>query len=62
MDEVRSGGSYLSQNDLRLHFGVGRATRIDRIEIDWPTGQRQVERGIDVNRIVTIRETTAKVP
>jgi hypothetical protein len=62
MDEVRSGGSYLSQSDLRLHFGLGSATRIDRIEIYWPSGQRQVERGLDVNRIVTIRETTAKVP
>ncbi|PYT21548.1 MAG: hypothetical protein DMG58_32005 [Acidobacteria bacterium] len=62
IDEVRSGGSYLSQNDFRLHFGLGRATRIKRVEIDWPSGQRQVERGIDGNRIVTIRETSAPVP
>jgi hypothetical protein len=38
MEEVRSGGSYLSQNDLRLHFGLGRATRIDSLEIRWPSG------------------------
>jgi enediyne biosynthesis protein E4 len=62
MDEVRSGGSYLSQNNFRLHFGLGLATRIERIEIEWPSGQRQVERDIDVNRIVTIRETRAPVP
>ena len=37
-DEVHSGGSYLSQNDLRLHFGLGSATRIDSIEIRWPSG------------------------
>jgi hypothetical protein len=37
-EEVRSGGSYLSQNDLRLHFGLGRATRIDSLEIRWPSG------------------------
>jgi len=37
-DEVRSGGSYLSQNDLRLHFGLGAATKIDAVEIRWPSG------------------------
>ena len=37
-DEVRSGGSYLSQNDLRLHFGLGAAKSIDSIEVRWPSG------------------------
>jgi hypothetical protein len=37
-DEVRSGGSYLSQNDLRLHFGLGSAKSIDSLEIRWPSG------------------------
>ena len=37
-DEVRSGGSYLSQNDLRLHFGLGEATKIDSVEVRWPSG------------------------
>ena len=55
-DEVRSGGSYLSQNDLRLHFGLGTASKIDRVDIDWPGGVHQVERHLEVNRIVTIRE------
>lgn len=55
-DEVRSGGSYLSQNDLRLHFGVGKARRIDRVDIDWPSGAHQVETGLDVNRVIAIRE------
>jgi hypothetical protein len=55
-DEVRSGGSYLSQNDLRLHFGVGTARRINRVEIDWPSGAHQVETDLDVNRVLTIRE------
>ncbi|SPE31339.1 ASPIC/UnbV [Candidatus Sulfotelmatomonas gaucii] len=36
--EVHSGGSYLSQNDLRLHFGLGSATKIDSVEIRWPSG------------------------
>jgi hypothetical protein len=37
-DEVHSGGSYLSQNDLRVHFGLGAATKIDKVEIHWPSG------------------------
>jgi hypothetical protein len=37
-DEIRSGGSYLSQNDLRLHFGLGTAKAIDSVEIRWPSG------------------------
>jgi hypothetical protein len=56
VDEVRSGGSYLSQNDLRLHFGVGTARRISRVEIDWPSGAHQVETDLEVNRVLTIRE------
>jgi hypothetical protein len=38
-DEVRSGGSYLSQNDLRVHFGLGQARKIDSVEIRWPSGK-----------------------
>lgn len=42
MDEVRAGGSYAGQNDLRLLFGLGAATRVERVEIRWPSGARQV--------------------
>jgi hypothetical protein len=38
VDEVRSGGSFCSQNDLRLHFGLGSATEADKVEIRWPDG------------------------
>jgi hypothetical protein len=55
-DEVRSGGSYLSQNDLRLHFGLGEATSIDKITIAWPSGTRQVLRKQIVNRVMTVKE------
>jgi enediyne biosynthesis protein E4 len=57
MDEVHSGGSVMSQSDLRLHFGVGRATRVDVIEVKWPTTLK-IERftNIAVNQIVTIKE------
>jgi hypothetical protein len=40
-DEIHSGGSYLSQNDLRVHFGLGAATKIDRVEIYWPSGKTE---------------------
>jgi hypothetical protein len=54
--EVRSGGSYLSQNDLRLHFGLASATNIDRIEIAWPSGTKQVLTNQSCDRILNITE------
>ena len=56
IDEVRSGGSYLSQSDLRLHFGLGTARRVSRVEIDWPSGVHQVETDLGIGRIIKIRE------
>ena len=56
--EVRSGGSYLSQSDLRLHFGLGKASRLERVEITWPGGRKQMETGIAVDRVVKMKETT----
>src|ERR1700723_1542414 len=41
LQEVRSGGSYVSQSDLRLHFGLGRATEIDSLQVRWPSGEQQ---------------------
>jgi len=55
-DEVRSGGSYLSQNDLRLHFGLGDAKRVDRIEIRWPSGRKQELRDLAPDQVVVIEE------
>lgn len=60
IDEVRSGGSYLSQNDFRLHFGLGEAARIDQIRIEWPSGVKQELRNIDPDQVVTITEATSK--
>jgi hypothetical protein len=58
VDEVRSGGSFASQSDLRLHFGLAQARKIDRVEIEWPSGVRQAERDLEVNRVVVVREKT----
>jgi hypothetical protein len=57
MDEVSSGGSVMSQNDLRLHFGLGKVDTVDAIEVKWPTTQK-IERFTQVkaNQILTIRE------
>ncbi len=38
-DEIHSGGSYLSQSDLRLHFGLGKSTKVENLEIHWPSGR-----------------------
>ncbi len=56
IDEVRGGGSYLSSNDLRLHFGLGAATKIDRIEIEWPSGQKDSVENAAAGRVLTVRE------
>jgi enediyne biosynthesis protein E4 len=57
IDEVQSGASVMSQSDLRLHFGLGKAETADRIEVKWPTTQK-IERFLQVkaNQILTIRE------
>ena len=56
LDEVRSGGSYISQNDLRLHFGLEKRTRVDRIQVRWPSGAVDTLTNVSVNKIVTIKE------
>ena len=55
-DEVRSGGSYLSQSDLRLHFGLGSAARIDLVEVRWPTGKVESFKDIAADKIYAIVE------
>ena len=54
--EVRAGSSYLGQHDLRQHIGIGSATRIDGLEVRWPSGRTDTLTSIPVNHIVTIRE------
>ena len=56
IDEVRSGGSHFSQRDLRIHFGLGSATRVDLLEVSWPSGTLDRLKGVAVNEIITVRE------
>ncbi len=56
MGEVRSGSSYLSQNDLRLHFGLGDATSISSVQIVWPSGKAETYKDLASDFIYTILE------
>jgi enediyne biosynthesis protein E4 len=56
MDELRSGGSYFSQNDMRMHFGLDLATKVDMIEIRWLSGQIDHLNDLPVNRLYVIQE------
>jgi len=56
LNEVRGGGSYLSQNDLRLHFGLADNTTISTTEISWPSGQKDTLHGLAADFIYTIEE------
>ena len=54
--EVRSGSSYLSQNDFRLHFGLGQAPTVDSLKVRWPGGAVDWIRSISVDREIVVRE------
>ena len=56
IDEVRSGGRYFSQNDLRVHFGLGKATKFDLLEVRWPSGQVDTVKDVAVNQVVFVKE------
>jgi hypothetical protein len=61
-DEVHSGGSYLSQSDTRLHFGLGSAKKIDRVEIRWPSGQTETLTDLAPNQFYSVLEGSGIVP
>jgi hypothetical protein len=56
IDEVRSGGGYFSQNDLRVHFGIGRSEKVDLLEIRWPSGQVESIKDIKANQLIYVKE------
>ncbi len=61
IDEVRSGGSYFSQSDLRVHFGLGKAEKVDLLEIRWPSGQVDTAKDVGVNQLVFMKEGTGVI-
>ena len=54
--EVRGGGSYYSQNDLRVHFGLGAARAVERVEVRWPNGQGEAWTDLSIDRFHTLNE------
>ncbi len=50
--QVEAGSSYASQSDFAVHFGLGKATAIDQIEVLWPGGTRQVLKGAQLSRLL----------
>ena len=56
IDEVRSGGSYLSQSDLRIHFGLGKAARVELLEIRWPSGHVDTLKDVPANQLIYVKE------
>ena len=60
-DDVLSGGSYLSSNDFRVHFGIGDATRIDDVEIHWPSGVVEKVKLPSLDHIFTVEESKGVV-
>jgi hypothetical protein len=56
LDEVRSGSGYYSQNDLRLHFGLGHAARADTLELAWPSGVKETFKDLPANHLFVVQE------
>jgi hypothetical protein len=54
--ELQSGGSYLSQSDQRLHFGLGSATKVDRLEVRWPRGTEEVLTDVPADQLIEVKE------
>ena len=62
VDEVRSGSSYSSSNDSRLHFGLGQSAQVDAIQVRWPNGREELFPGMPADQFVTLREGAGHPP
>ena len=56
MQLVTGGNGFASENDRRLHFGLGKSTSVDEVVIRWPSGKLQSLKNTPVDRIVTVKE------
>ena len=57
-EEVRSGTSYCSQNELVLHFGLGKETKAEKVEIRWPGGEKQVLKDVPGDQLLAVRQAS----
>ncbi len=58
VDEVRSGSSYISNSDMRVHFGLGAAVKLDTVEVRWPGGRDETFANLSVDKINNLTEGT----
>ena len=56
LQEIRSGGSYLSQSDLHLHFGLGKSRIIDKVEVMWPNGATQTFTNLQPDHFYSLKQ------
>jgi len=56
IEDVKSCNGYYSASDLRIHFGLGEAQKVDLVEIRWPSGQVDIMKNLDVNRLYVVQE------
>jgi hypothetical protein len=61
-EQIRSGGSYLSQSDLRVHFGLGSASKVDIVEIHWPSGATDIVKNLEADKSYAVLEGKGIVP
>ena len=61
-DQVQSGGSYLSQSDLRIHFGLGKYEKLDKLEIQWPSGKTETLLNLPADHRYLLREGQGAIP
>ncbi len=62
LDEVRSGGSYLSQSDLRIHFGLAGHETVDKLEIFWPSGRVETLTNLKADHFYLVKEGQGVAP
>jgi len=62
LKQSKGGMSYMSANDPRIHFGLGKRARIDSLEITWPSGQVDRLTNVPIDRIIAVKEGTGIVP
>jgi hypothetical protein len=56
MQQVSGGSGFASENDRRLHFGLGKSAVVDEVLIRWPSGKIQSLKSVSLNRIVKVKE------
>ncbi len=61
VDEVRSGSSYVSNSDMRVHFGLGKETKLDSVEVRWPSGLTERFDNLSIDQINTVKEGSGVV-